>query len=309
MRQQKYALIRSLGIGGFGEVWLVRDGGGRLLAMKRLIDRAGERLGELHKEALKLLRLRGAPGIIQLVDHDLSGDDPYIVMELADGTLRDVLTGPVLPKKAAGIALEIANAVSEAHARGVVHRDIKPENIFVKDQRIALGDFGLGKSAESLLATVGGAGTPGYMPPEQCEGPALPKSDVYAVGATLFEMLTHQRPPVDRTSLDPRDTIECPDELANLVVEMTAAEVAHRPTLTQVQDALATFVSQRETAHGTSGRASSNSSASPVTRALLVAAIIGIIVAIVFFIVSKLRTEPGGALEPASVNGSGAGTN
>jgi serine/threonine protein kinase len=285
MRQQKYALIKALGIGGFGEVWLVRDGGGRLLALKRLIDRAGQRLGELHKEALKLLRLRGAPGIIQLVDHDLSGDDPYIVMELADGTLRDLLTAPVPSKKAAGIALEIANAVNEAHARGVVHRDIKPENIFVKDQRIALGDFGLGKSAESLLATVGGAGTPGYMPPEQIEGPALPKSDVYAVGATLFEMLTHQRPPIDRTGLDPRDAVECPDELANLVVKMTAARVADRPTLKQVQTSLAAFVSQADHEPTTAGPTDPPLSAI-VAVGLAIAFVFALIVAIVWFLVS-----------------------
>lgn len=292
MRQQKYALIKSLGVGGFGEVWLVRDDGGRLLALKRLIDRAGQRLGELHKEALKLLRLRGAPGIIQLVDHDLSGDDPYIVMELADGTLRDLLTGPVPARKAAGIALEIANAVSEAHARGVVHRDIKPENIFVKDQHIALGDFGLGKSAESLLATVGGAGTPGYMPPEQIEGPALPKSDVYAVGATLFEMLTHQRPPVDRTSLDPRDAIECPDELANLVVKMTAARVADRPTLKRVQMSLAAFVNRPDHEAATEGPTESGTSLSAVIGVgVAIAIVVALVVGLVWFIVSRLGSR------------------
>lgn len=249
MRVPKYTFIRKLGSGGYGEVWLVRDRGGRPLALKRLLDRAADFVHALHEEAAKLFRLRGSPGVVQLVDHDLDGEDPCIVMELADGTLADHLNSPLAPKISATIAFHIVKAVQGAHARGVLHRDIKPDNIFMKGQNVVLGDFGLGKGAESLLLTIGGAGTPGYMAPEQATGPAFAPSDVYGIGATMFHMLTGQRPPANRTDLDPRWYVrDCPAHLVNLVRRMTAANPVDRPLLAQVETALMGFVNQPEPA-------------------------------------------------------------
>jgi serine/threonine protein kinase len=240
----KYTFIKQLGIGGYGQVWLVRDEFGRFRALKKLLRRAADVASELRQEAVKLFQLRGAPGVVQLVDHNLDCEDPFIVMELADGTLRERLNGPLPAAQAAAIAYHLARAVHEAHARGIVHRDIKPENIFVKGQNLALGDFGLGKGAESLLLTVGGAGTPGYMAPEQATGPAFAESDVYGVGATLFELLTGMRPPADRTSLDPRWYVPCSAQLAELVISMTSPSPYERPTLPQVQASLAALLNQ-----------------------------------------------------------------
>lgn len=243
MRRSKYTFIKKLGTGGYGEVWLVRDRRGRLLALKRLLDRAADFVSALRDEAIKLFRLRGAPGVVQLVDHDLDGDDPCIVMELADGTLLDRINGPLPAKASASIAFHIVKAVQGAHARGIVHRDIKPDNIFIKGKSVVLGDFGLGKGAESLLLTIGGAGTPGYMAPEQIDGPAFAQADVYGVGATIFHMLTGRRPPADRAELDPRWFVrECPAELANLVRRMTASNPIDRPLLPQVAVALVAFL-------------------------------------------------------------------
>jgi serine/threonine protein kinase len=243
MRRSKYTFIRKLGTGGYGEVWLVRDRHGRFLALKRLLDRAADFVSALREEARKLFRLRGSPGVVQLVDHDLDGEDPCIVMELADGTLLDRINGPLPPTTATSIAYHIVKAVQGAHARGVVHRDIKPDNIFIKGKSLVLGDFGLGKGAESLLLTIGGAGTPGYMAPEQVDGPAFAQADVYGVGATIFHMLTGQRPPPDRTDLDPRWFVrECPADLAKLVRRMTAGSPARRPPLSHVEAALVAFL-------------------------------------------------------------------
>lgn len=139
-------------------------------------------------------------------------------------------------ERALPIARQLAAVVMATHARGVVHRDIKPANILLKEGVVELADFGLAKGNESLLLTVGGAGTPGYMAPEQQNGQPTVKSDVFGLGATFFHLLTGQRPPVDAFALDPRMLVPgCPKGLAELVMQMTAFAPAQRPHLAAVR--------------------------------------------------------------------------
>lgn len=239
----KYTLVRKLKAGGYGEVWIVEDRQGRRLALKRLLDRAADFIASLRDEAVKLFHLRGTPGVVTLVDHDLDGEDPYIVMELADGSLADRINGPIPPKVASSIMIAVIAALREVHGRGVVHRDIKPDNILLKGNGLILADFGLGKGAGSLLMTVGGAGTPGYMAPEQKLGPATRASDVYSVGATLFHLLTGKRPPSDVSELDPRWVVEdCPQQLVELVLAMTTRAPHWRPSLEDAETTLSRYL-------------------------------------------------------------------
>ena len=240
--QSKYTVVRHLGTGGYGEVWLVLDRAGRPRALKRLKDRAWDFVEALRDEARKLVRLHGKPGIVQLIDHGLGDDehDPYIVMEFADGgNLLQYLTAPMAPNTAASIVLALVCAVQESHRHGVVHRDIKPENVLMKDGQVKLTDFGLAKGHESMLLTIGGQGTPGYMAPEQAVGPAIPASDVFGVGATLFHLLTAVRPPKETVDLNPAALVTaCPAVLASLVMRMTHQDPRQRPSLDLVAASL-----------------------------------------------------------------------
>src|SRR4029078_6743963 len=151
------------------------------------------------------------PGILSIFD---IGDDqqgaPYVVSELLEGeTLRDRLrSGPLSSRKTIDHALQVARGLAAAHERGIVHRDLKPENLFLtNDGRVKILDFGLAKltrpeathdSADAPTMQPGTEpglimGTVGYMPPEQVRGkPADARSDIFAFGAILYEMISGQ---------------------------------------------------------------------------------------------------------------------
>lgn len=230
-----YKLVRRLGEGGYGEVWEALHPSGRRVAIKKLRDRGKMFVDALRDEARKLYHLRGVPGIVSLVDHELNSPDPFIVLELADGSLQKWINGPMQARRVIHLALQVVAVVGEAHARGVVHRDIKPENILLRKGKVQLADFGLARGQGSLLLTVGGAGTPGYMAPEQIHGRPTEGSDVFGIGATLFHLMTGRRPPRESASLDPRGVVpNCPPGLAMLVLRMTAFDQEQRPSLDQI---------------------------------------------------------------------------
>ena len=152
------------------------------------------------------------PGILSIFD---IGDDqqgaPYVVSELLEGeTLRDRLrSGPLSSRKTIDYALQVARGLAAAHERGIVHRDLKPENLFLtNDGRVKILDFGLAKltrpeatpdSADAPTMQPGTEpglimGTVGYMSPEQVRGkPADARSDIFAFGAILYEMISGKR--------------------------------------------------------------------------------------------------------------------
>lgn len=144
------------------------------------------------------------PGIVHLVDHGYKEDQAYLVMEYVPGpSLRTFLQkqdGPLEIEAAIRLAAAVAEALAYAHGQGVIHRDVKPSNILLRHGRLdepVLGDFGLARLAEATLETASGriAGTPAYISPEQGQGhPADARSDVYALAAVLFELLTGHPP-------------------------------------------------------------------------------------------------------------------
>ena len=210
-----YEILAPLGAGGMGEVYRARDTRlGREVAIKVLpsdfsADR--DRLRRFEGEARAASALNH-PNILTV--HDIGSQDgaPYVVSELLEGqTLRERMGERALPiRKAVDCARQVAQGLAAAHEKGIVHRDLKPENLFVtRDGRVKILDFGLAKlthpeavetpltQARTLTAaTEPGVvmGTAGYMSPEQVRGlPADSRSDLFSLGAVLYEMLTGER--------------------------------------------------------------------------------------------------------------------
>ncbi|MEA2488007.1 MAG: eukaryotic-like serine/threonine-protein kinase [Actinomycetota bacterium] len=203
----RYAVIEPVGSGGMAEVYRARDELlGREVAVKVLHERfARDRafVERFKREAQSAANINH-PNIVSLYDYGSDGDTYYIVMEFIDGrSLAEVIEqeGPLLPERAAEIASEVAQALQRAHATGLVHRDIKPSNVMLTSSgQTKVTDFGiaraLGSDAEQTMTQTGMViGTAAYLSPEQAQGaPVDERSDVYALGVVLYEMLTG-RPP------------------------------------------------------------------------------------------------------------------
>jgi serine/threonine protein kinase len=212
-----YEILSPLGAGGMGEVYRARDERlKRDVAIKVLPASFSSDADRLRRFELEAQAAGGLshPNITAVYDLGTNPGDgaPYIVTELLEGeTLRAELAGGRFPpRKAIDYALQIAHGLSAAHDKGIVHRDLKPENVFVtRDGRVKILDFGLAKLTQvdggsgpqtNLPTATAGTepgvvmGTIGYMSPEQIKGkPADPRSDIFAFGAILYEMLSGKR--------------------------------------------------------------------------------------------------------------------
>lgn len=208
-----YEIVAPLGAGGMGEVYRARDQRlNRDVAIKVLPAAvAGDpvRLRRFETEARSAGQLNH-PNILAVYDFGVAQGAPYLVTELLEGeTLRARLTPPVAlpPRKTIEIAQQVARGLAAAHAKGIIHRDLKPENLFLtRDGQAKILDFGLAKVAEAISAdaeTIAASqvtsagqvlGTAGYMSPEQVRGQAADaRSDLFALGAILYEMLAGRR--------------------------------------------------------------------------------------------------------------------
>jgi Tol biopolymer transport system component len=214
-RLDRYEIVAPLGTGGMGEVYRARDVRlAREVAVKVLpasLASDPDRLRRFEREA----RATGSldhPNVLVVHDVGTDAETPYLVTELLEGeTLRERMeAGPVPSRRALEIAAAVARGLAAAHQKGIVHRDLKPDNVFLTgDGRVKILDFGLAKitgplgvdpDAETLAAadrrTMPGLllGTAGYMAPEQVRGgEADPRSDVFALGVILYEMLWDRR--------------------------------------------------------------------------------------------------------------------
>ena len=208
-----YEIKSQVGAGGMGEVYRARDTRlGRDVALKILpesFSRDSDRLRRFEQETQAVAALNH-PNIVAIYDVGHFESAPFLVSELLEGeSLRVVINrGPIPQRKVIEYAVQVANGLAAAHDKGIVHRDLKPENLFVcRDGRVKILDFGLAKLAGRSGAEPDGAtmtsshtaagvvmGTASYMSPEQVRGESVDaRTDMFAFGAVLFEMLSGKR--------------------------------------------------------------------------------------------------------------------
>lgn len=248
-----YEILAPIGAGGMGEVFKARDTRiDREVAVKILPEGVAgdaDRLARFRREA-ELAGGLNHPNLLTIHEFGSHEGRSFLVTELLDGlTLREKMGGVALPaRRAVEYATQMAEGLAAAHERGVVHRDLKPENIIItRDGRVKILDFGLAKSTSrteepAAITTVPTErrsaptdpgtvlGTVGYMSPEQVRGEAVDaRSDIFAVGAILYEMLTGRRAFRGSTSIDTMHAI-----LYEEPQEFTDASGQIRPALERI---------------------------------------------------------------------------
>jgi serine/threonine protein kinase/antitoxin component HigA of HigAB toxin-antitoxin module len=200
-----YKLERKLGQGGMGTVYLAVDQKlGRRVAIKVVSQNANHSSSARNRfeSEVKVLANLQHPNIAYLYNADLTEGAQFFVMEFVDGaTLNEMAKEPLTAKRTAEIVATLANAVEFCHSKGILHRDLKPSNVLVSNSgELKIADFGLAKvlDADSSSTQTGEIlGTPSYMAPEQAAGRTnefAAATDVYALGAILYRLLTG-RPP------------------------------------------------------------------------------------------------------------------
>jgi hypothetical protein len=259
----RYELIRPLGRGGMGAVWLGKDVlAGREVAVKEL--RPPDGTGEDERDVFRKRALQEARSAARLAHqnavtlHDIvpataADDAVYLIMEYVDGaTLGQVVQreGPLSEARVSSIALQLLSILEASHALGIVHRDIKPSNIMVTAAgQVKLTDFGIAHVADGTRLTGSGViGTPAYMAPEQLQGLAVtPAVDLWALGVTLFDAV-HGRNPFERETtaatfhailMAELPVPACAPPLATVIAGLLVRDPAQRITIAQARQLLA----------------------------------------------------------------------
>jgi tetratricopeptide (TPR) repeat protein/tRNA A-37 threonylcarbamoyl transferase component Bud32 len=265
-RIDQYALVRELGRGGMGVVFLAEDTSlKRRVAIKMILDPAfagPEHVSRFQREASAAARLHH-PGIVGIFGVGSHEGKPYLVLEYVEGESLEALLrrGIPPPRRIAELVRGIALALEHAHANGVVHRDVKPENVLVDPSGAThLMDFGLARevsSSDRMTVTGQVMGTPSYMAPEQADGSTTdqgPHSDVYSLGALLYRALVG-RPPFEAPSMallmakilfkepEPPRSVnpKTPPDLETIALRCLVKEKEARPTAKDVAEELRRF--------------------------------------------------------------------
>ncbi len=270
-----YRIVRQLGAGGMGEVYLAEDKRlRRKVAIKLLpaeLTRDADRVRRFEQEAQAASALNH-PNIITIYDIGESEAGRFIVMEYVEGrTLRKLINESITLDALAHLGGQIAKALSVAHAAGITHRDIKPDNIMARDDGyVKILDFGLArlvpteldKEGATLNNTMQGVllGTVAYMSPEQARGgPVTHASDVFSLGLIFYEMATGRRPFVTDSILGTLNAVATqapfrpsrlnpgiPLALETLILRMLEKDARLRPTAAEIEAALRAMEGQRD---------------------------------------------------------------
>jgi hypothetical protein len=248
-----YEIGELLGRGGMGLVFKARQKAlKRDVALKIVVSGAhagAEERARFRTEAEAVARL-GHPGIVQIYEVGEQAGCPYLALEfVSGGSLAQQLDGtPMPPRRAAQLLLDLARAVQHAHEQGIVHRDLKPANVLLTEAGVAkIADFGLAKllDAERGQTRTGAVlGSPSYMAPEQAEGKVRaigPATDVYSLGAILYELLTGRPPFLSPSFLETLEQVrtrdpappqvlqpKVPDDLATVCLKCLEKSPAER---------------------------------------------------------------------------------
>jgi serine/threonine protein kinase len=243
-------LLKQLGRGAVGRVHLAEDAMlGRRVALKELsgpLAEAPDMRERFLREARALAQI-SSPYVVQVFEIYQEGTRQFLSMELCEGedlAARLRKDGPLAPKEAARLGAQIAEALDAAHKRGVIHRDLKPANVLFSGPDIKVADFGLARLTDSAMTQEGALlGTPYYMAPEQVAGVTVDgRSDLYALGCVLFEMLsgkppyagTMQQVLLQHASAEPppaldASALKASKKLCALVAQLLAKDPTARP--------------------------------------------------------------------------------
>jgi serine/threonine-protein kinase len=249
----RYRVEELLGTGAMGEVYRAHDPAiDRMVAIKvvrpeLVAGASGAQLLERFRREARAAGRRFHPNIVAIWDFGDDNGMPFLVMELVEGRSLDQViksSGSLEPRRSVAVITQVLSALGFAHENGIVHRDIKPSNIMVlPDDRVKVADFGIARIEASEFTIVGDLlGTPAYMAPEQLSGsPIDHRTDLFAAGVILFEMLTGVKPfrgksiteimslmetrgPEDIRALNP----SVPEALKHVIIKSVSFDLAQR---------------------------------------------------------------------------------
>jgi eukaryotic-like serine/threonine-protein kinase len=249
-----YQVLRRLGSGGMGRVYLARSPGGRAVAIKVIRPDLAQRRGFRARFAREVAAARGVSGIFTaaVVDADPEAELPWMATAYVEGpSLADAVEehGPLPPRAVLSLAAGLAEGLQAIHRAGLVHRDLKPSNVLLANDGPRVIDFGVSWAGERDRLTDDGmtVGSPGFLSPEQARGREVDEaSDVFSLGAVLTYAATGEGPFGDgpdealmyRVVHEPADLAGVPDELRWLIESCLAKKAGYRPTVQQLLDRL-----------------------------------------------------------------------
>jgi len=199
-QNERYEILGHLGSGATCRVEKARDNViGRIVARKTFLNGFGDGLQQQFLREAQIIGQLSHPSIVQLYDVGIDGQGtPFLVMEYVAGKTLDDHIVPSTPsvQRACAWAADLAGALAIAHRAGIIHGDVKPGNILVTaENKVKLGDFGIARFASQISGSGRLMSAPAYLAPEQIQGePQDPRSDQFALGTVLYQMLTRVRP-------------------------------------------------------------------------------------------------------------------